>query len=93
MRMTWYVWRKRIVKYTNAIVALLEKEGEVNRYIRGIDACANEIGCRPEVFAQYYRYLLGYSYKEEDGSSHNLMATYHVGEDFFYILYGLRAID
>ena len=85
--------RKRMEKYTNAIVALLEKEGEVNRYIRGIDACANEIGCRPEVFAQYYRYLLDYSYKEEDGSSHNLMATYHVGEDFFDIVDGLRAID
>ena len=65
----------------------------MNRYIRGIDACANEIGCRPEVFAQYYRYLLDYSYKEEDGSSHNLMATYHVGEDFFDIVDGLRAID
>ena len=41
--------RKRTEKYTNAIVALLEKEGKVNSYIRGIDACANEIGCRPEV--------------------------------------------
>ena len=85
--------RKRTQKYANAIMALLDKNGEVNKYIRGIDSCANEIGCRPEVFAQYYRYLLDYSYKEVDGSVHSLMATYHVGEDFFDIVDGLRAID
>ena len=85
--------RKKTEKYTNAIVALLEKRGKINQYIRGIDACSNEIGCRPEVFAQYYRYLLDYSFQEADGSTHGLMATYHVGEDFFDIVDGLRAID
>ena len=85
--------RKQTEKYTNAIVALLEKKGKVNSYIKGIDACANEIGCRPEVFAQYYRYLLDYSFQEIDGSTHSLMATYHVGEDFLDIVDGLRAID
>lgn len=85
--------RKKTERYTNAIVALLEKKGKVNSYIKGIDACANEIGCRPEVFAQYYRYLLDYSFMETDGSVHSLMATYHVGEDFFDIVDGLRAID
>lgn len=85
--------RKKTEKYTNAIVALLEKNGKINNYIRGIDACSNEIGCRPEVFAQYYRYLLDYSFLEPDGSIHSLMATYHVGEDFFDIVDGLRAID
>lgn len=72
---------------------MFEKKGKVNSYIKGIDACANEIGCRPEVFAQYYRYLLDYSFMETDGSVHSLMATYHVGEDFFDIVDGLRAID
>ena len=71
---------------------MFEKKGKVNSYIKGIDACANEIGCRPEVFAQYYRYLLDYSFMETDGSVHSLMATYHVGEDFFDIVDGLRAI-
>ena len=85
--------RKKTEKYTNAIVALLEKNGKINNYIRGIDACSNEIGCRPEVFAQYYRYLLDYSFLEPDGSIHSLMATYHVVEDFFDIVDGLRAID
>ncbi|MFR5148910.1 MAG: hypothetical protein ACLTER_04700 [Ruminococcus sp.] len=73
---------KRMEKYTNAIVALLEKEGEVNRYIRGIDACANEIGCRARGFCAVLQIPVDYSHKEEDGSSHILMATYHVGEDF-----------
>lgn len=88
-----YKVRKRTEQYTKAIVALLERKSRVNSYIRGIDACANEIGCRPEVFAQYYRYLLDYSFQEADGSSHSLMATYHVGEDFFDIVDGLRAIN
>lgn len=85
--------RKRTEKYANAIVALLEKEGEINRYIRGIDACSTEIGCRPEVFAQYFRYLLDYSVPKRKDKAGNLRATYHVGEDFFDIVDGLRAID
>lgn len=85
--------RKRAEKSTNAIVALFEKEEKSGRYIRGIDACASEIGCRPEVFAQYYRYLLDYPILIENNRARGLMATYHAGEDFFDIVDGLRAID
>lgn len=51
--------------------------------IRGIDAASSEIGCRPEIFAQAFRFLKAAGYA----------ATFHVGEDFYDITDGLRAID
>ena len=51
--------------------------------IRGIDAASSEIGCRPEVFAQTFRFL----------KASGFAATFHVGEDFYDIADGLRAID
>lgn len=77
--------------------------------VYGIDACANEIGCRPEVFAQAFRYMRSYisdiqseqifkiyNYRYDSLSGHALpkiSITYHVGEDFLDIADGLRAID
>lgn len=63
----------------------------------GIDACAQEIGCRPEVFGTVYR-LLGQhvSAGNEKGVEYSLPAlgkTYHVGEDFLDLIDGLRAIN
>ena len=49
----------------------------------GIDATNSEMFCRPEVFAHAYRYL------DMDG----IRRTYHVGEDYFDLTDGLRAID
>ncbi len=49
----------------------------------GIDTANSEIFCRPEVFAHAYRYL------DVDG----IRRTYHVGEDYFDLTDGLRAID
>lgn len=57
-------------------------EGEP--FFVGIDAANTEIGCRPEVFAQAFRYLRA---KCQVGF------TYHVGEDFFDLIDGLRAIE
>lgn len=85
--------RRKTEKSARAIVALLEKGGKTNHYIRGIDACANEIGCRPEAFAQIYRYLLDYMVPIELEEQGILMATYHAGEDFLDLVDGLRAID
>lgn len=50
--------------------------------IRGIDAASSEIACRPEIFAQAFRYLKANGYG----------VTFHVGEDFYDIVDGLRAI-
>jgi hypothetical protein len=62
----------------------------------GIDACSNEIGCRPEVFAQVFRYLSAFHPKPNfcgENSGNKMNASYHAGEDFLDIADGLRAID
>lgn len=51
--------------------------------ISGIDAANSEFFCRPEVFAQAYRYLRDLP----------LSFTYHVGEDFYDMADGLRAVE
>lgn len=85
--------RGRTARQANAITALFEKGDRTGAYIRGIDACANEIGCRPEVFAVSFRYLLDYCVPVRRDEAHSLMATYHAGEEFLDIVDGLRAIN
>lgn len=58
--------------------------------VRGYDTCSGEIGCRPEVFARFYRGIR--SFAEEIGADW-IHWTYHVGEDFLDLTDGLRAID
>lgn len=72
----------------------LEKDGlkyraEIPR-VRGYDTCAGEIGCRPEVFALFYRAIQAYTKQKQAAWIH---WTYHVGEDFLDLTDGLRAID
>ena len=79
----------------------IETKGDMGQRVFGIDACSNEIGCRPETFATEFRYLRnGDMWLENvrwDQSLRkdfvNLRATYHVGEDFLDVADGLRAID
>ena len=64
----------------------------------GIDACSQEIGCRPEVFAPVYRFLSEHIAEEVPVTPHTpelkqLKKTFHVGEDFLDIVDGLRAVD
>lgn len=62
--------------------------------IVGIDAANSEIACRPEVFAQAFRYLRRHRIKnKQTHSPSDLGITYHVGEDFMDIVDGLRAVD
>lgn len=64
----------------------------------GIDAASSEFNCRPEVFAPIFRQLkciihnsdLKYLYHLGDIQ---LGRTYHVGEDYYDVVDGLRAID
>lgn len=94
--------RKVSKQQARGLVALLEGHKAINRHIRGIDACSSENACRPEVFGQIFRYLSDVTviYGEQMGKvsagnckTRNLHTTYHVGEDFFDINDGLRAID
>ncbi|MDE6811933.1 MAG: hypothetical protein K2J15_06225, partial [Muribaculaceae bacterium] len=52
--------------------------------LTGIDAASCELGCRPEVLAPFFR-------SARSGGIRNV--TYHVGEDFYDVVDGLRAID
>lgn len=88
--------RDTVKKQACAIAIMRAKGYEEAKRVRGIDASASEIGCRPEVFAQAFRFLKNYVPKENEYSrwtDGNLMATYHVGEDFLDVVDGLRAID
>ena len=84
-----------------AIVELRKSMSKEASRIRGIDAASAEIGYRPEIFAQAFRFLKDHSpggrYDLFKGEIKNkiakLGATYHVGEDFLDITDGLRAID
>ncbi len=86
-------------KYTEALVNLLKDSPYLREAIKGVDACSNEIGCRPETFATDFRYLrqvipnnrrLLYRKNEKPVQ---LRLSYHVGEDFLNLTDGLRAID
>lgn len=58
--------------------------------VRGYDTCSNEVGCRPEVFAQFYREIQLFT---EEMGIENIRWTYHAGEDYLDLTDGLRAID
>ena len=84
--------RKRLKKEANSIIKArqeeihrLELDNSQIHKILGIDAASSEIACRPEVFAQTFRYCRK--------CIPDIGLTYHVGEDFYDIVDGLRAID
>lgn len=90
--------RQQLKKCAQALIELREEYPECASRIRGIDAAANEIGCRPEVFATTFRILRNHVKMIEDDSEKRcyvpqLRTTYHVGEDFLDVADGLRAID
>lgn len=60
--------------------------------IVGIDAANSELYCRPEVFSQAYRFCRHYSWNNQNRHPNELHFTYHVGEDFYDVIDGLRAI-
>lgn len=92
-----YQKRKEVEKKAKAIIGLREEYPQCAKRILGIDAAANEIGCRAEVFACSFRHLRTHVKSIDDGTHREqipqLRVTYHAGEDFLDILDGLRAID
>ncbi len=92
--------RKKYKIYSEVTMQALNKNNNLKKRIIGIDACSNEIGCRPDVFATEYRFIKNFKFTPPDdlinrGESNTafLGRTYHVGEDFLDIVDGLRAID
>ena len=84
--------RREILKKGNAILELRQRRPEAAR-LKGIDACSQEIGCRPEVFAPVFRQLRNQVVSLGEHQVPQLRITYHVGEDFLDLADGLRAID
>ncbi len=81
----------------NCISQMRKERLQQAQNIYAIDACASEIGCRPEVFAPSFR-----SARNVRPDMDNVLSdvkipllhiTFHVGEDFLDIVDGLRAID
>jgi len=82
------------------LATALKESTYLRNRVRGIDACANEVGCRPEVFATVFRYISGVQHKWNTRldtllptSPMYISKAYHAGEDFLDISDGLRAID
>ena len=94
-----YNLRKKVMEQAHAILDFRLYYGELSERLRGIDASAEEIVCRPEVFAQAFRFLRNRAVSHDEYGSNtmrklpDLCITYHVGEDFLDIIDGLRAID
>ena len=78
--------RRDVEHQSKAIFRLLRDCDE----IAGIDAANSEIYTRPEVFAQAFRFL---RHRTSIQYVRPLGMTYHVGEDFYDIASGLRAVD
>lgn len=84
--------RKALRKEAKAVIKARQEENSrrefdnsLFRKVLGVDAASSEIACRPEVFAQAFRYCRI--------CSPEMGFTYHAGEDFYDIVDGLRAID
>ena len=87
--------RKQYAKEALAIETLLKRN---EKRIVGIDAANSEFGCRPEVFAIVYRQLQHINRDTSldmivDNECNDLGITYHVGEDYYDVVDGLRAIE
>lgn len=90
----YYNYRQRMKRQMNYILEAYDKQHpkgamftnghEEEIPIVGIDTASTEMFCRPEVFGHIYRFA------DKKGIYGK---TYHVGEDFFDIVDGLRAID
>lgn len=91
--------RTMFEKQARALHDLRQRRSYGADKILGIDAASNEVNFRPEVFGQVFRYLSAPTVNYTTPFRHaykplpDLRKTYHVGEDFYDIVDGLRAID
>lgn len=92
-----YRKRRELEKQACGIIDFRNKYCEIASEVLGIDACSQEIGCRPEVFAPVFRVLSKHVVEKVVGKEkleiQQLKKTFHVGEDFLDVVDGLRAID
>ncbi|NDY92768.1 hypothetical protein [Ideonella livida] len=75
--------RRELDQKAAALAQTLARWPRLRRWVRGIDAAANELHAPPEVFAACWRAC------REAGLTHS---SYHAGEDFVHLASGLRAM-
>ena len=93
-----HLLRKELCQKGKALKVAYSKSRVIRGQLCAIDAANAERVARPEVFAHVFRYLMselnanqssGYA----DQKKCAIRLTYHVGEDFWDVIDGLRAID
>lgn len=87
-----YKLRNEVEHQAKAIMGMIQSSHDAANRLVGIDAANSEIFCRPEVFARVFRYL-SQPLSCSNHSEVKLGMTYHVGEDFYDIVDGLRAVS
>lgn len=88
-------FRWKLERIAEELILFRENAPDEAARVLGIDACAQEIGCRPEVFAPVFRRLTGHVVVSSifHNNVKQWKITYHVGEDFMDFVDGLRAVD
>lgn len=87
--------RQKVEKQAKVLHDFLTSQNIFSPFVLAIDAANREIGCRPEVLAQIFRYLRKTERLDfAENCRYRCLSgiTYHVGEDFMDIPDGLRAI-
>ena len=85
--------RESVKRSSISLIRWRNKEFNKNaNKVVGIDAANSELYCRPEVFAQAYRFCRHYNWNSLNRTPNELHFTYHVGEDFYDVIDGLRAV-
>lgn len=88
--------RESFRKQAETLKEMRDHNDEVCKRIFGIDAASNEVNFRPENFGTVFRYLSSSKIRQDAPWKRkipDLRKTYHVGEDFYDVVDGLRAID
>lgn len=76
--------RRQYAEELCAVRELLASYPWLRAWVKGIDAAADELDTPPDVFAPIYRQA-----RRELGLEH---MTYHVGEDFYHLISGVRNV-
>ena len=90
-----YMKREIYRKKAQCFMDMRNRKEKICERIFGIDAASNEVNFRPENFGTVFRYLSSSRIQPDllGNKIPDLHKTYHVGEDFYEVVDGLRAID
>ena len=101
-----YNLRVSLKEQASFFLQMLKNYPESRKYIKGLDAAANELHASPEVFAPIFRYIKRHYtdaifhefninkeiVNKTSTQDMNLYMTYHAGEDFVHLLSGIRMV-